>query len=55
MNCVVVKLGGHALDSLSPTSTVLVDLAHDVSQLRDDGVNVVVDGVADQPFHRREG
>jgi len=42
VNCVVVKLGGHALDSLSPTSSVLVDLAHDVAELRDDGVNVVV-------------
>jgi len=42
VNCVVVKLGGHALDSLSPTSPVLVDLAQDVAELRDDGVNVVV-------------
>jgi acetylglutamate kinase len=39
---VVVKLGGHALDSLAPTSTVLIDLAHDVAQLRVRGVNVVV-------------
>ncbi|MGD0852644.1 MAG: acetylglutamate kinase [Acidimicrobiales bacterium] len=42
MTCVVVKLGGHALDSLAPSSTVLIDLAHDVAELRDDGVNVVV-------------
>jgi acetylglutamate kinase len=42
VNCVVVKLGGHALDSLSPSSTVLIDLAHDVGELRDRGVNVVV-------------
>jgi acetylglutamate kinase len=39
---VVVKLGGHALDSLSPSSAVLIDLAHDVARLRDQGVNVVV-------------
>ena len=32
VNCVVVKLGGHALDSLLPTSPVLVDLAHDVAR-----------------------
>ncbi len=42
MTCVVVKLGGHALDSLDPTSPVLVDLAHDVAQLRDEDVHVVV-------------
>ena len=42
MNCVVVKLGGHALDSLAPSSPVLVDLAHDVADLRDAGVHVVV-------------
>lgn len=42
MTCVVVKLGGHALDSLSPSSSVLVDLAHDLVELRDDGVRVVV-------------
>ncbi len=42
MNYVVVKLGGHALDSLAPSSTVLIDLAQDVAQLRDDGVNVVI-------------
>ena len=42
MNCVVVKLGGHALDSLAPSSSVLIDLAHDVAQLHEQGVNVVV-------------
>jgi acetylglutamate kinase len=42
VNYVVVKLGGHALDSLLPTSPVLVGLAQDVAELRDDGVNVVV-------------
>jgi acetylglutamate kinase len=42
VNCVVVKLGGHALDSLARSSAVLVDLAHDVAELRDAGVKVVV-------------
>jgi acetylglutamate kinase len=42
VNCVVVKLGGHALDSLAPTSTVLTDLAQDVAALRDNGVYVVI-------------
>lgn len=42
MNCIVVKLGGHALDTLEPSSPVLVDLASDVLQLRDRGVNVVL-------------
>jgi len=42
VKCAVVKLGGHALDSLAPSSMVLVDLAHDVAELRDGGVNVVV-------------
>lgn len=42
MNCVVVKLGGHALDSLAPSSSVLIDLARDVAQLREQNVNVVV-------------
>jgi len=42
VNCVVVKLGGHALDSLSPSSNVLIDLARDVAQLREKNVNVVV-------------
>jgi acetylglutamate kinase len=42
MSVVVVKLGGHALDSLDPTSTVLTELAEDVQQLRSDDVNVVV-------------
>jgi acetylglutamate kinase len=42
VNCVVVKVGGHALDSLEPSSTVLIDLARDVAQLREHDVNVVV-------------
>jgi acetylglutamate kinase len=42
VKCVVVKLGGHALDSLVASSTVLIDLARDVAQLREDNVNVVV-------------
>ncbi len=42
MKCVVVKLGGHALDSLAPWSAVLIDLARDVAELRDGGVNVVI-------------
>jgi acetylglutamate kinase len=36
----VVKLGGHALDSLSPTSPVLVALASDVANLPSDAVVV---------------
>jgi acetylglutamate kinase len=42
VKCVVVKLGGHALDSLAPSSTVLRDLAQDVGQLRAQNVNVVL-------------
>jgi len=42
VNCIVVKLGGHALDSLAPSSPVLVDLAADIQQLRDRGDNVVL-------------
>ncbi len=42
MNAVVVKLGGHTLDSLEPTSPVLADLASDVLQLRTSGTNVAV-------------
>lgn len=42
MNCVVVKIGGHALDSIAPSSQVLIDLAHDVAELRDRGARVVV-------------
>jgi acetylglutamate kinase len=38
----VVKLGGHALDSLSPDSPVLVELAQDVSDLRAAGTDVVL-------------
>jgi acetylglutamate kinase len=36
----VVKLGGHALDSLSPTSPVLVALASDLAALASDAVLV---------------
>jgi acetylglutamate kinase len=42
MTSYVVKLGGHALDSLSPTSAVLVALASDVVTLREAGAQVVV-------------
>jgi acetylglutamate kinase len=42
VKCVVVKLGGHALDALAPSSTVLIDLARDIAELRDGGVDVVV-------------
>ena len=38
----VVKVGGHALDDLSPTSAVLGDLAVDVARLRDGGERVVL-------------
>ena len=42
MTCVVVKLGGHALDSLGPRSPRLVELALDIAQLRDAGTDVAV-------------
>ncbi len=42
MKRLVVKLGGHALDSLGSHSTVLVDLAHDVEQLGANGTNVAI-------------
>lgn len=38
----VVKIGGHALDSLSPRSEVLVALASDVAALRSESTNVVI-------------
>lgn len=38
----VVKLGGHALDSLAPDAPVLVALAEDVARLREEGVEVAV-------------
>jgi acetylglutamate kinase len=38
----VVKLGGHALDSLEPGSDVLVALAQDVALLLRDDTNVVI-------------
>lgn len=37
MKRVVVKIGGHALDSLRPHATVLVDLAHDMNELKQQG------------------
>ena len=42
MTSLVVKLGGHALDSLRATSPVLVDLAVDITDLRTRGTDVVV-------------
>jgi acetylglutamate kinase len=38
----VVKLGGHALDDLGPSSAVMVELAQDIQSLRDEGSDVVV-------------
>jgi acetylglutamate kinase len=38
----VVKVGGHALDSLSVTSPVLAALASDITALRDESANVVL-------------
>ncbi|MCU1363487.1 MAG: argB [Acidimicrobiaceae bacterium] len=42
MNSVVVKLGGHALDSLAPSSAVLVALAQDVASLTREGSAVAI-------------
>ena len=42
MTCVVVKLGGHALDALEPRSPRLVELALDIAQLRAAGTDVAV-------------
>lgn len=42
MKSYVVKLGGHALDSFSVRSPVLVALASDVMALRDRSTNVVI-------------
>lgn len=42
MSCLVVKVGGHALDTLEPGSPVLVDLAEDVSYERANGTDVVI-------------
>jgi acetylglutamate kinase len=39
---IVVKIGGHALDSLLPTSPVLKDLAADIAQLQSEATDVVV-------------
>jgi acetylglutamate kinase len=38
----VVKLGGHALDSISSRSPLLVDLAQDIVQLRAEGTDVLL-------------
>jgi acetylglutamate kinase len=38
----VVKVGGHALDSLVADAPVLADLARDVASMRSDGTDVVV-------------
>jgi acetylglutamate kinase len=42
VNSVVVKLGGHALDSLDPDSPVLVALAHDVATLSTSNTHVAI-------------
>lgn len=42
MTSYVVKIGGHALDSLRPDSEVLVALALDVAALRDESTHVVI-------------
>lgn len=42
MKCVVVKVGGHALDSLEASSPLLCELAADVQQLCEGGANVVL-------------
>ncbi|HVA53493.1 MAG TPA: acetylglutamate kinase [Acidimicrobiales bacterium] len=42
MKSYVVKIGGHALDTLRPDSEVLVALASDVAALRDESTHVVV-------------
>jgi acetylglutamate kinase len=42
MSCVVVKVGGHALDSLQSDAPILVDLASDIVEIHNSGVNVVV-------------
>lgn len=42
MKRLVVKIGGHALDSLSPDSALLGDLAHDVVHLSAGGTEVAL-------------
>ena len=42
MSRYVVKLGGHALDSLSPASPLLAALADDVRALRAKNIDVVI-------------
>jgi acetylglutamate kinase len=39
---VVVKIGGHALDSLEPSSDILVGLAQDVASLTSDDTHVAI-------------
>lgn len=42
MKRLVVKIGGHALDSLRPDSPILADLAMDITHLADAGTEVVL-------------
>jgi acetylglutamate kinase len=42
MRSFIIKIGGHALDSLEPGADVLVALAEDVSSLRSEDTNVVI-------------
>lgn len=42
MRCVVVKVGGHALDSLASDAAVLVELASDIVEIQRSGGQVVV-------------
>lgn len=42
MSRLVVKVGGHALDSLEPSAATLVDLAEDVATLARGGTDVVL-------------
>jgi acetylglutamate kinase len=42
MRCVVVKVGGHALDSLASDASVLMDLASDIAEIRNSAGQVVV-------------
>jgi acetylglutamate kinase len=42
MSTLVVKIGGHALDDLSPSNAALVALAHDILELREQNRPVVL-------------
>jgi acetylglutamate kinase len=42
VKCLVVKVGGHALDSLEPGADVLVALAEDVASLNAEGTDVAI-------------